>query len=281
MKELAFPNTNSFAQFKKNWWKVSLGGIAYLLRHPLAGPPVIRPRLAFALKKRSLTVPVKTPEGFFLKNNSELLVYTQIFVEQNLKYKRMVNEFRYYPNPVVIDVGYNCGFVTKWLNSINNTANFYGVEVLQQNIDRAGEMDRDPDTAWFLNGCGPVRPRPILPAVQVFHRAAWNKSGERITINVGDNVTTSQCDGVRDSFTIETLALDDIPATQNGPIFLVKIDTDGSNIKILEGASSVLPRVKWLLIEEEPGVEQWMKVHYPEFRKHRLTTMDLIYERAG
>lgn len=273
--ELAYPTNTSWSQFKSNWANITFGGLKYLLHHPLKGPRVVSTRLQFALQKKSLTHPLRTPHHFSIQNNSELLVYTQIFIEQNLRHPPMLRDLRHTPNPIIIDVGSNCGFVTKWLNTFNPTLTSYAIEVLEQNIQRALSMDKEIKDATYC----PRLDTSLAPHVFYHRNAGWKKSGEKLTIFIADRVSSVLEGKIRDTVEVETLAVNDIPTLpKSGPVFLLKIDTDGSNIQVLEGARETLKRTKWLLIEEDPGVLDWCKANLSDWTLSRLTHCDLMLQ---
>lgn len=257
--ELAPPRPGSWAQFMSNWRNIVKGGLRYLFRHPIAGPRVLGPRLNFALFKKSLDAPLETPEGMALLTNSELLVYTQVYVEQNIAHRPMLDELScVYEEPLVIDVGYNCGFVTRWLSDYNFRLRFIGIEPLLQHVTRAQQLDSE------------VR-NP--PRVKVHHRAAWSNSDKTLKLSVGERVTTQGNEQETHYEIVRTLHVDGLEA---GPVFLLKIDTDGSNVQVLEGARQTLKRSRWLLIEEEPGVREWLQTNLPKWPITRLTHNDIV-----
>lgn len=249
MNHLAHPTNTSLRQFREHWPAILFGALRYLLFHPISGWRVIIARLRFAMLKKNLEEPFKTPDGFTLKTNSELIVHSHVFVERALHCRRMIKEFRHFPNPTVIDIGYNAGFVTKWLNIINNSANFIGVEVMEQQARRSIEMDEELA----------ARDWPGAPHVELHHRAAWDCDGQFITIHVGECVTARSAFRATDcSFKIQSVSVDGL-GIMPGPVFMLKIDTDGSNARVLEGARKTLPRVRWLVVEKEDGVHDWLR----------------------
>lgn len=273
MEELAFPNKNlSWYFFNKNKKNVILGALKYFFKYcflcPIKVFYLLKTRINFAVKKQSLVKPLLTPNGFSLINNSELLSYTQIFVELNLYNKLYIKDFLNQESPIIIDVGYNCGFFVKWLNLYNTKAEFFCFEVLPQNIIRAQKMDDEAWSRFIINK-------------EVFNKAVWNKSDEIIPIYVGDNISTDAATkNKRFSFKIETIALDDFKFKND--IFLLKIDTDGSNLNVLIGAKKLLSKVKWLLIENESNQEEWLIKNVPFFSKIAKTSpMDTLYKNLN
>lgn len=269
-RELAFPNKDlSLHFFLLNWKNVLIGTSSYILEN-LSSPKLVyqllKSRLNFAIKKKSVDKPIRTPEGFHLINNSELLVYTQIFIEKNLKNNSFIKDLVKQDFPIVFDVGYNCGLFTKWLFNINNKARFFCFEVLDQNIERSLEIDKE---------CLPYIDKTIVK------KAVWSKSNLKIPIYIGDSITTDSTtkNQVDKSFLIESIALDDynlIP--KDAKIFAIKIDTDGSNIEVLKGAKERLKYTEWLLIENEYGQEKALKEIAPQFKLiAKSSPVDFLY----
>lgn len=246
---------------KRNFKNIFKGACRYYTKYPLKSLPLFYKRMAFSFWRGSINKPFKTPEGLILKDDMELLVHSQEFIEQNLYYKPFIDEFMEIGDNRVIDVGSNVGLFTQWLGTFNSKGIFYNIEIWDSNIKRAIEINNKKLSIMWYN------------------KAAYNKTDEKIKFNIGDSVTTVNTTGIIEQKEILTLAIDSYWSRMN--IFCMKIDTDGSNIKVLEGAKETLKRTKWLLIEIEEGVMGWLSIYAPYMKLMSKTSPDdLIYKNT-
>lgn len=178
-------------------------------------------------------LPIKTPEGFWIRGKDELVMYCGMFMEDNLKYKPLIADLKKRHHPIIIDVGAAVGMFCQWLGSINSSSVFYCFE---------------PDKNRMMAG------------------SSINSSGARV-------LDIEWVQGKADNLD----NLEDIS------VFCLKIDTDGDNIKTLEGARHLLRRTKWLIIEEDKeNIRGWMELNcwFMEL-VYRPSPVDLIYKNVN
>lgn len=248
----AVPGNNSWYQFRQNWWKIITGGIRFIITNPASCWPVLNARLNFALRKKSITLPIKTPEGFTIENNRELLVYSHIFIEQNMRWNKMLREFKQefkYPMPLhVLDVGANVGFFTQFLARFrNNQVHFHLFEPLEHLLTRASQIN------WVV----PTLKEKYRKAYMVLNPTGVGRSDEHFkSVNIGSIISPRELD---ESFVgtaeMPITCLNDYCGYGDTlkiiPIFCLKIDTDGMNHDVLYGAKKILQRVLWVMIEQD------------------------------
>lgn len=244
------------------------GVLKYFLKHPIKCWKIFYYRAAFALWRGSIKgKKIVTPEGIILERDVELIIHNCFFVEQNLFYRPMVKELKllklFRQSFNIIDVGANVGFFSQWIGTYYPYGNFSCVEIWDKNVKRGQEINKDSKLTmtWYNN-------------------AAHNKSNVELTFNIGNLTTLKDTPNIQATAKINSITIDSITDKMTS-IFAMKIDTDGNNVNILEGSRETLHKTKWLLIEEEPGVRDWMELNAPGFRLMKWTSPDdLIYRNT-
>jgi len=229
-------NLQDWKNLKRNWYNTMYGSLEFFLNHPICAIPLFYRRFFYSLNKHNMfnKSSLKTPEGFELKSDMELLVYFQTFVAKNLYQKDLLNDLMYWVAPHIIDVGANVGLVTQWFKSFNKNTIFTCIEKSFDNVCRGLDINDTARITWYS-------------------KAASNFTDD------------------------DNLRIDDITKL---PLFIfaIKIDTDGSNIKVLEGGLRTLNITKWLIIEIEPGIEEFMTTKLPQFKLvNKPSPDDLVY----
>ena len=204
----------ALVQFKRNWHKIVWGCLKYVISHPLIGPKILRCRFDYIRKNFNS---IKTPEGFTIKYNHQLLVYFQLFVIQDLYNKYLIRELKKTPNPFVIDVGSNVGMFAQWIVTKNSSAYFSSFEPYKPYIEEASRIRSEN---WISN----IQYNAVVGADRGM---SWINEQQ-----------------------VNRVALDDY-ISYSTKIFLIKIDTDGMNAQVLKGARKTLEVTRFVLIEKE------------------------------
>lgn len=255
LTQVVVPSNDSWKQFRRNWWNILRGSFYYILSSPVTCWPVLVARLKYPLLKKSLHHPVQTPEGLTLKANHELLTYCQEFVEQNLFHMEFALDLEDQKAPVVVDVGANTGFFSHWIKGFNRHALCLCFEPFPMFFRRLCEMSKG-----FI----------------CFNKAVSDRIG---TTNLYTQRLIS-LEGKGASIEVATITLDEVPELQQCErIFCLKIDTDGSNSRVLSGAKETLKKTKWLLIEDEVGVTTFIPNYFKKVA--RTSPDDLIYKNEN
>jgi len=82
--------------------------------------------------------------------------------------------------------------------------------------------------------------------IQLFNKGVYNKTANCKVVKHGDNsgcYYIKECD--KDESSIEVIRLDDLE--YESPVDFIKIDTEGSELYVLEGASEIISRYKPLI----------------------------------
>lgn len=260
----AIPGNNSWYQFRQNWWKIITGTTRFVMFNPASFWPILKARLAFALLKRSVTKPVRTPEGFMLENNRELIVYSHIFIERNMYWRKLINEFKKemsYPMPLhVLDVGANVGLFTQFMAQYrSNAVEFHLFEPITNLLTRAAQ----------LNWNEPLFGRKFSRALLRHNSIGVGRETETIkTVNVGSIISPRHLD--EQNTNVAEMPLTNLSqyCREVIPIFLLKIDTDGMNHDVLYGAKKILPRVLWVMVERDAEYEYCAEILHRFGFKH-------------
>ncbi len=271
------PVNNSWNEFKGNWFNVTRGGFNYLLTNKFDALPTIYHRLAFAILKKSVTKKYQTPEGFNIENNREMLSHGQIFIEENLSWPPMFHNISVGPTVEdtdihVLDVGSNVGFFTQWLGSKIPNLTYHLFDPVESHNLRAAQINWDnrsllnkPNSRQFI----------LLNTV-----AVGAEEKDEVTFNVGELVTKNIPRTTLAQVKVNQITIDSYNKNTPYRFYLcLKIDTDGMNLEVLQGAVKTLPFVKWLLIEKESGhdlVHQFLKRNRFDFQG-MTSSSDMVY----
>lgn len=230
---------SSWVQFKKNWKKVILGSLRYLIFHPIMGPRILYTRLSYIWK--NFQGPLLVPEGFRIRYNHQLLVYGVIFIEHDLYNSYLINELLKKDIPYIIDVGANVGMFAQWISIYNPTAFFTSFEPCKEYVAEAHRINNE----HFINNS--------------FKNFAVGECDGWVNLNFGTGISTREDvpKTLRDYKVKQTSLDNSIPADFRP--FLIKIDTDGSNLRVLTGATEVLKRTRFVLIEKESDYSEFFK----------------------
>lgn len=272
------PVNDSWNQFKGNWKNIIFGGLNYFGKNPIRGLPIIKARLDFALRKKSLMQPIRTPEGFYICDNRELLSYGQIFVEENLYWSYMFqsNQPVFEDGLHVLDIGSNVGLFSQWLglefnrHCKNQRLNFHLFDPIEYHHTRAAQINWD-DTR--------ILKQPKSYQVLTLNIVAvGSECKESVTFNVGELVTKRELRHKTAEVSVPQITIDDYnKKTPNRAYYCMKLDTDGMNLEVLKGAVKTLPFVKWIIVEREDdkAVSDFLKKHHFDYQGASSTTDDV------
>jgi FkbM family methyltransferase len=238
-----------------NFGHIVVGSLLFILRHPLACWPILFERLKCIFF--GATKELRTPEGFVLRHTHHYYIYGNIFIEQALYHRRLIEELRDAFYPLVIDVGSNIGIFTQWIASYNQMAFFVCFEPC---LEYYLENQRVQNQAYTNNQID-------------LHLAAVGDYDGLAKLTVTDRVALGS-----EGRDVPIVRLDTFPEFKNEyRIFLIKIDTDGSNLQVLKGARGLLDRTRFVLIEKEIDEEQYAQF-FPGWTRSDLGN-DYLFER--
>lgn len=242
------------------------GFFALFLKHPRFALRLLRARFYY-FRNRNLKEPIQTPNGYRIEASTELLSYWSLGVEKECFRASWVESLQGEARPLIVDVGANAGIFTHLLWSIKPQAEIIAFEPLP----RMNQKIR----AWG------DRTNADLTLIQ---KAVSDHCGTAVFCADTDNDTSAslQLNGdIRKGFEVETTTLDSI--VPNRPIFLIKIDVEGFEPQVLEGAKNTLKNARFLLIEAhtKEAHNKLLEKLGPEWHSQKVGTSDYFFLRTN
>ena len=176
-------------------------------------------------------------------NRSEIQLYQQIFVKDifNLENLQTVLPLK---EPVVLDLGANCGFFSLRILDIYPDAKIYAVEP-QQSLVKS------------FSNC--VNQNQLSDKIEIKQGAVGDKVGRSFFYENRSPISASLLKekvsrrSIRKKYEIDLITVDQFCIDSNiSCIDILKIDVEGSEIDVLKGANDIMNTVKVLFIEIHP-----------------------------
>jgi FkbM family methyltransferase len=203
------------------------------VRHPVFASKVLAARARY-FANRNFAGQLDTPDGFRIETFQELIAYWSFFIEREGWSSDWIECIKYAPKPIVLDVGANAGLFTHLIWRLNRNAVIFSFDPLPRMAEKiAGWQRRTGANATIMN----------LAIAERSGSAEFFASSDRdTTASLKSVVTTAKL------LTVRVATLDELfPA--GDPIALIKIDVEGAEPEVLAGATQVLLRTKFLIIE--------------------------------
>lgn len=218
---------------RQHMLRSALGFVRLFWSNPRWAVTLLKARLNF-FRTRQLSQPLASPDGFVIESTNELVSYWSFFVERECWASQWVRPFRTDAKPVVIDVGANAGLFTHWLWTLRPTAQFIVFEPLPEMAAKIA--------AWKTK---------TGARLSLHNQAVANYCGEATFYASRNNDTTASLKPENHegelTFKVPVATLDSaIPAD---PVFLLKIDVEGTEAAVLAGAGQTLARCRFLIVE--------------------------------
>ena len=178
-----------------------------------------------------------------IANRSEIQLYQQIFVKDifNLENLPMVLPIK---QPVVFDLGANCGFFSLRILDIYPDAKIYAFEP-QHSLVKS------------FNNC--INQNQLSDKVEIRQTAVGDTNGKSIFYENRSPISASLVKekvsrrSIRKKYEIDHITVDQFCSDSNiSCIDILKIDVEGSEIDVLKGANDIMNTVKVLFIEVHP-----------------------------
>lgn len=209
------------------------GLMRYSFKNPCVSLQLLRSRVDFFLH-RKLTHACVDPHGYRIDSPEKLFTWWASFIDKQLVHPVWTVPLAAVRAPQIIDVGANAGVFTHLVLTINPSARITAVEpqpglvrLIQNYASQRGRdvrcvttacSDHDGQATLFLDNDGDVR-------------ASLDPMFASHTQQLSVPVTT-----------VDAIA-------PKGEIFMLKIDAEGHDIEVLKGATAVLRRTRFVLIE--------------------------------
>jgi len=227
-------DTTKWRYLFDHFWPSLMGWPFLFLRSPVFAVGLLFQR-AFFFVFRRIPFISRDNMGFLIDTPSVLNSYWNMFVERSLLSREWTRPFRQHPNPLVIDIGANAGVFTHLLTVLNPVVKVIAVEPLPAMASRI-------ETRAELTSAN----------VRVHRLACSNVSGQRILYTASSDDTTASlekdnCSG-KQTIEVKVDRVDSIIG-DDVDVFLAKIDAEGHEESILEGAAESLKRTRFLIIE--------------------------------
>jgi len=242
------------------------GFIRLLIGHPGFALKLLAARFYF-FRNRQLKEPLETPDGYRIETANELLSYWSLRVERECFRGSWTESLKKEKSPFVIDVGANAGVFTHLLWALKPTSEIFAFEPLP--------LMNKKIRAWN------ERTKANLT---LFQRAVSDKCGTATFCADSDNDTNASLeltDDKRNGFTVETVTLDS--ALPDRPIFLIKIDVEGFEPQVLDGAKKAIQNARFLLIEAhtKEAHDKLAQKLGPDWLSERVGTSDYFFHRKN
>lgn len=244
-----------------------IGWTRMAMKSPVLAVRLLALRLGFLFTRRLLFT-FRDQNGFLITSHYELISYWDFFVERALQDDAWVSEFRSEPHPVAVDVGANAGLFSYLLTTLNPRVEIYAFEplpALEENIRKIQGLSSNA-LHFFSAACGREPGRSAL--------CADDRGDTDAQLGV---VTTGT---KKLSFEVQVLAVDDVVDADQ--VFLMKIDTQGYEIPVLEGARQTLSRTRHVIVEvgDSSALSQIQNILGPAWKARMLTTCDYLFSRT-
>lgn len=242
------------------------GLISLFVRHPGFTLKIFLARFYY-FRNRRLKQPLQTPDGYRIETVNELLSYWSLRVERECFRGAWSELLKNERAPFVVDVGANAGVFTHLIWTMKPEANIFAFEPLP----RMNEKIR----AWGQR---------TKAKLTLFQKAVSDKCGAATFCANTDNDTDAslQLSGdTRNGFQVKTVTLDSV--LPNRPIFLMKIDVEGFEPAVLDGAKKSIQNARFLVIEahtKEAHAKLEEKLG-PEWISEQVGTSDYFFRRKN
>lgn len=168
-------------------------------------------------------------------------------------------------NGVVVDVGAHLGAYTNFfIGILNGTGKIYSIELNPSTFTRLKTLYQDKNLI-------------------ILNKAVSDENGFVDFYHDGGHTQTTNILGHDVNYTpnpkigsIESIRLDTLLEKEE-KIDLIKIDVEGSEIKVLEGLSGVISKVSYLLVECHLD-EEWGTIKDILINRYKFSCYDIQYE---
>jgi|688.fasta_scaffold75097_2 FkbM family methyltransferase len=137
-------------------------------------------------------------------------------------------------NLIVLDIGAHIGFFTSYVASCSNNISIIAVEPEGKNTILFEKVHEN-----YIN----------LKKVQLIKKAAWKFNGE-IPFHFEKHNTANNAYNSESNYFIPSITIDSLMENCRESLFLIKIDVQGFEFEVLQGAFKTLKNLKPLLIIE-------------------------------
>jgi FkbM family methyltransferase len=241
-----------------------MGCIVTLFNHPGFALKLLHGRLYYFWNRR-LKEPILTPDGYCIETPTELISYWSLKIEKECFRASWTEYLRQETAPLIVDVGANAGIFTHLLWWLKQDAEIIAFEPLPRMNLKIQDWSK--------------RTRANL---KLFQFAVSDRCGSGTFCAEADNDTSASLQLVNDNrigFQIKTVTLDSV--LPDRPIFLIKIDVEGFEPQVLDGAQRAIHNTRFLLIEahSKSAHSKLIEKLGPEWRSEKVGSSDYFFYR--
>lgn len=232
--------------------------VPFLIQHPIFGFHLLFKRIAFTFTRKFIGDSIRNPiSGDLVFNVQSLISQWAIWGIGELG-KSWHEHIRSKKNPIVVDIGSNIGEFGNLVLSLNPGTKCFAIE------------PQEELKPWNKHFYG-------------FYCVAISSSNKNATLTNGCGWTASTKDGFYDGDAIDVPAttLDELCKMESiNHIDVLKIDVDGAEQDVFDGASRMLNRCDWIIVESNgalPSGFDWVTNNGYDFVGKRKTERKVNY----
>lgn len=213
------------------------GFFRLVLAHPRFALKLLWVRGRYFFTRRMVT-PLSTPDGFNIETASELITYWSFFVEHEGCVAEWLAALAVEPKPLVLDVGANAGLFTHFIWSQRRDTEIIAFEPLPKMAAKLA--------AWQQN---------TNAQLTIHNLAVSDHCGSMSFFLTTENDTAASLkprEVAVPSVTVPVATLDSVIGDRD--VLLIKFDVEGVEVEALTGATQVLKRTRFLIVEAHTEV---------------------------
>lgn len=188
----------------------------------------------FFPRQLKLFLDFSTPEGIRVKDKNELAVYVDDFIHGDILEPAYIDHLKSKNNPVIVDLGCNTGLVAEYWMRLNPNTHYYAFDMMKECILAA----QDRLSKYKVVSC--------------FDYALGDKN-ESTDINyesATDCANSLNRASGKKRRTVQMRRLDDVQEIADiKEIDLLKVDVEGFEEPVLDGAIKTLAKSQYVVIE--------------------------------
>jgi FkbM family methyltransferase len=251
-------------------WKILLRQLSGLMRYSIASPrfaiQLLRCRLDF-WRSRKVLHPCVDPQGFVINSPETLFAWWALFIERQLVHPLWTRPLKAAQAPLIIDVGANAGVFMHLAFSVNPGARVVAVEPQPELVKLLEEYARQHRRQ-----------------VQCVPAACSNREGTATLFfdHTGDLRASLDANFSveKRKITVPVTTLDRIAPKED--IFLIKIDAEGHDLEVLQGAEGTLARTQFVMLEcHKPETLEQAKAMLRGFQCQNVGRPDFLFFRPA
>ncbi len=242
------------------------GFVRCIVRSPRIARQVFSASLHYALTGR-MSSAVVVEKGYRIEDPKELVGYLAHFVEEEVEAREWLIPFRRAQAPVCLDVGGHAGIFSLKLLCENPAALVYAFEP-QPDLARKASQALASESSRYR--CFPLAVSDAPGKTRLYRDSIDNSQA---------SLERSWRPEAEEVLEVETVTLD-AAAADLGNIFLLKIDVEGHEARVLAGGKGTLKRTRFVLVEilSEESLRRCRSILGPGWKEKKIGRGDYLFE---